>query len=55
MSDAGLGRTIYLFVESGGERVGLVATRKGTVDGGGSSRQGQTKKIPKTPRTHKLK
>ena len=45
----------YVFVESSGERIGLAEERQGAVDGGGGTRQGQTEKVPKTPRTPKVK
>ena len=47
MIDAGLGRAIYVFAESSGERIGFVEKRQGTVDGGVGTGKGQTKKIPK--------
>ena len=44
-----------MFVESGGQCLGLVEEGQGAVDGGVGTGKGQTKKIPKTPRTPKLK
>ena len=51
---AGVGRVVYVFVESSGECVGVVATGKGDIDGGDGNGKGQTKEIPKTTRFPKL-
>ena len=40
-----------VFVESGGECIGIVEERQGAVNGMG---KGQTEKVPKTPRTPKV-
>ena len=53
--DAGFGRAVYVFVESCGERSGIVEERERAANGGICNGKGQTKKIPKTPRTPKVK
>ena len=54
MIDARLGRTFYLFAESGGQYWQLAKKGEGAVDGGGGLGERQTQKNPKTTRIHKI-